>query len=92
MRFLVHPPDRSDAGTLRRVEAGLYETQDGRYGVVKVESADEWDGVTQDGWAITEERRPGLGDAAKDGEELPGYHRTKAEAVEALVELLARQG
>lgn len=76
---------------LRRVEAGLYELPDGSYGVVKVESADEWDGVSQDGWAITQERRPGRGDAAKDGEELPGYYRTKADAVEALTELLKKE-
>lgn len=73
---------------LRRVEAGLYETQDGRYGIVRIESVGEWDDYSTDGWAITQERWHGLGDAAKDGNELPGYYRTKAEAVEALEEML----
>jgi hypothetical protein len=66
---------------LRRVEAGLYELPDGSYGVVRVESCDEFDAVSSDGWAIV---RGG----AKDGIELPGSYRTKADAVEALEEML----
>lgn len=76
---------------LRKVEAGLYETADGRYGVVKIESVEEWDTVSGDAWAITVELRPGRGDAAKDGNELPGEYRTKADATEALAELLAQE-
>jgi hypothetical protein len=68
---------------LRRVEAGLYELPDESYGVVRVESMDEWDAVSGDGWAIV--RGP-----AKTGTELPGYYRTKAEAVEALDEMLRK--
>lgn len=66
---------------LRKVEAGLYELLDGSYGVIRVESSDEWDALSSDGWAITR-------GSAKFGEELPGWHRTKADAIEALAEML----
>ena len=68
---------------LRRVEAGLYETRDGQYGVVRVESVtDEWGSLDQGGWAIVR-------GSAKHGEEIPGEYRTKADAHDALTALLA---
>jgi hypothetical protein len=62
---------------LRKVDAGMYETRDGRYGVVAIESAGEWDTISSEGWAITE-------GGARDGVELPGTYRTKREAAIAL--------
>lgn len=67
---------------LRKVEPGLYETLDGRYGIVRVESMDEWDRVESLGWAITD-------GGAKDGEERPTWYRTMAEARAALAAELA---
>lgn len=66
---------------LRCVGPGMYETKDGRYGVVRVESVGEWDTVSGDGWAIVQ------GDA-RTGEELPGGYRTKRDAVVALAAML----
>ncbi len=76
--------DVREPAKLRRVEPGLYETPDGRYGVVKTDSVGEWDLVAEGGWAITE-------GGAKDGVELPGSYRTKRDAAVALAELLDRQ-
>lgn len=79
---------------LRKVEPGMYETPDGRYGVVKIESEGEVfsnahggyvDVVSGDAWAIVE-------GSAKDGTELPGEYRTKADAVAALTDLLTKEG
>jgi hypothetical protein len=70
---------------LRYIDAGLYETRDGRYGVVRVESMGEWDDVSQGGWSLV---RGG----AKDGVEFGEEYRTLADAREALEKLLAEEG
>lgn len=89
MRSMGEDPDAVPLVKLVKVEAGLYEVPDGSYGVVKVESVGEWDEVSQGGWAIVQERRPGYGSAAKDGNELPGAYGSKKEAHQELSKMLA---
>lgn len=68
---------------LRRVEAGLYSTPDGRWGVARVESEGEWGDLEGLGWSV-------IRGYVKDGEEVGPVFRTKALAAAALLEIRAQ--